>query len=485
MPVSAVDLRLVPSALIAWSVTAAAILWDCGFEIAFTAALLGIAVLAVRRRPVFKGIAAGVIGAAAIGIGFGVAGALRSDAVRSHPIGQYFGTATAVTVVPTESPRSIAGGRVILRAALTEVDGAATSGRVTVFASSPTFGQLAPGQSAQFRARVGRPTRNDLTIAVLTGIGDATSGQAGIFQRAALAVRERFAAIAREVLPAEQAALLPGLVLGDTSTMTPMTVAQFRAAGLTHLTAVSGANVTIVCGAVLLSAGLLGPRLAVGLAGLTLIAFVTVVQPSASVLRAATMGAITLMALLSSRRRQAIPSLAACVVVLMMGWPQLAVDVGFALSVTATAALIVLAPSWSARLVRRGWPKPLADAVCVCAAAQLVTAPLVAAISGQFSVVAAFANLAVTAVVAPITVAGTAAAALCIIWPTAAELLIRLTGPELWWVLQIAQRAAAVPGAVLTVPSGFGGFVTITGATVCLGVLCLRVLRRRHGTIVE
>ena len=54
--------------------------------------------------------------------------------------------------------------------------------------------------------------------------------------------------------------------------------------------AVSGANVTIVCGAVLLTAGLVGPRFAVALAAVALLAFVIVVQPSASVLRAAMIG---------------------------------------------------------------------------------------------------------------------------------------------------------------------------------------------------
>ena len=70
---------------------------------------------------------------------------------------------------------------------------------------------------------------------------------------------------------------------------------------LTHLTAVSGANVTIVCGAVLLTAALVGPRVAATAAIIALIAFVAVVQPSASVLRAAVMGGIALFAILSRR----------------------------------------------------------------------------------------------------------------------------------------------------------------------------------------
>ena len=125
----------------------------------------------------------------------------------------------------------------------------------------------------------------------------------------------------------------------------------------------SGANVTIVCGAVLLAARLIGPRAAVVLAALTLAGFVVVVQPSASVLRAAVMGAVALLAILASRGRQAIPALAGSVLVLLTVAPQLAVDVGFALSVSATAGLVLIAPAWSRRLVARGWPKPVADAV--------------------------------------------------------------------------------------------------------------------------
>ena len=82
----------------------------------------------------------------------------------------------------------------------------------------------------------------------------------------------------------------------------------------------------------------------------------------------------------------------------MIGAPELAVDVGFACR-CRRPALVVIAPVWSRRLVGRGWPKPLADAVSVAVAAQLVTAPLVAGISGTFSVVSIAANLAVAAVI--------------------------------------------------------------------------------------
>lgn len=242
------------------------------------------------------------------------------------------------------------------------------------------------------------------------------------------------------------------------------------ALALTHLTAVSGANVTIVCGAVFLCAGLIGPRTAVVLAGVALAVFVVVVQPSASVLRAAVMGSIALLAVLTNRRHQTIPALATTILVVLLWAPQMAVDVGFALSVAATAALVLAAPVWSGKLVARGWPKMLADAVCVALAAQLVTAPLIAAISGRLSLVSVLANVVVAVVIPPITVLGTAAAALSELWSGAASLLIRFTGPELWWLLSVARTAAAVPGASVPVPSGWAGLACV-GALTIAGVL--------------
>jgi competence protein ComEC len=476
----------VPAALTAWTVTAAGIVWSIGALLAAGCAIgaAGWAVLVWWRgatTPALRAAAVAVIGTAVIGVGFGLAAALRDAAVRGHPITHRFGTTASLTVTPTESPRSLGNGRLMFCANLNRLGDGEMSGRVVVFAPVLGFSELTAGQPARFRARISRPTRRDLTVAVLNASGEPVLGRASPVQRAAHTVRSRFAATALQVLPADQAAMLPGLVLGDTSAVPPATTAQFRTAGLTHLTAVSGANVTIVCGAVLLSARLVGPRPAVALAAVALVAFVIVVQPTASVLRAAVMGALALMAVLAGRRRQAIPVLSAAVLALLVAAPHLAVDVGFALSVSATAALIVLAPIWSARLVARGWPKALADAVCIALAAHVVTAPLIAGISGRLSLVAVFANLAVAVVIPPITVLGTAAAALCPLWAAGAGAVIRFTGPALWWLLRVARWAAEVPGAAVTVPSGPGGVLAVlaVGVLVVVGVgHCRRGVKR-------
>jgi competence protein ComEC len=478
-PTTRLDVRLVPAALTAWAVTAAGLVFGIGLLLAaVSAGLAALWWMAVRRsgdrHPVIRATGAGVLGAAILGAGFGTSIALRSEAVSNHALSRWFGASAWVSVTPQESPRRAGPARVMFRADLTRFGDTDTDGAVTVFAPAVDFGQLGPGQPARFRARISRPARRDLTVAVLTAVGRPDFGPPAGLQRAARAIRDRFAATAREVLPADQAAILPGLVLGDTAAVPATTTEDFRTAGLTHLTAVSGANVTIICAVVLLSAHLVGPRVAVGIAALALVAFVVVVQPTASVLRAAIMAAIGLMAVLSGRRRQAVPVLATTVLALMVIAPQLAVDLGFALSVSATAALVVLAPVWSERLVGRGWSKALADATCVACAAQMVTAPLIAAISGRFSLVSVLANLVVAVAIPPITVLGTAAAALVCLWVPPAAMLIRFTGPEVWWLLQVAQAAGRLPGAAVPVPSGWVGFVTVAAATAAAMMLWRR-----------
>ncbi len=483
------DVRLVPPALTSWIVTAVGIVWPVGRLLASCFVLhtvISIAVwcYAVRRTgPAsrLRVISAGLVAIGVVGAGFGFAVAMRADAVARHPIRAAFGTAAPLTVTPSESPVSLGRDRLMFRATLQRLRTDEMSGLVLVFARMSDFdsetGGIMAGRPVQFTARIGRPTRRDLTVAVLSVTGQPSMGRAGAVQRAAHTVRSRFAAAVREVLPGEQAAMLPALVLGDTSAVTAETGHEFRAAGMTHLTAVSGANVTIVCGAVLFSARVIGPRAAVLLAAVALLAFVIVVQPTASVLRAAVMAAIALAGIVSSRRRQAIPALCTSVLVLLAVAPQLAVDVGFALSVLATAALVVIAPVGARRLAGRGWPKPLADAVAVACAAHVVTAPLIAGISGRVSLVAVVANLAAAVAVAPITVLGSAAAALCVLWPAGAQFLIRFTGPELWWVLGVAHWAAGVPMATVAVPTGLPGVLTVGGGTVLAALLALWLRR--------
>ncbi|RKN42819.1 ComEC/Rec2 family competence protein [Micromonospora endolithica] len=412
------------------------------------------------------------------------------DAAEVRSLVEARAVVTAVLVV-RDDPRPVRG--VVGRPAtllvpsrsvsLTGADGRRVdvSVRVLVLASDPGWRGLLPGQRLTARGRLAPPRGGDLTAAVLNATGGpvrpATPPAA---QRAAGVLR---AGLQRACapLPDEPGGLLPGLVVGDTSHLLPTVQEDFLATGMTHLNAVSGSNVAIVVGAVLLAArwARAGPRLAVGLCGVALVGFVILVRPSPSVVRAATMGAIGLAALAAGRPRAALPALAAGVTVLVLVDPELAGDAGFTLSVLATGGLLLLAPRWRDALRHRGVPPGLAEALAVPAAAQLACAPVVAGISGTVSVVAVPANLLAVPAIAPATVLGVAAATLSPVWPSGAEFLAWLASWPAWWLVTVARYGARLPAGTLPWPDGVTGAVLL--ATVSAGLLVATrypVLRR-------
>jgi competence protein ComEC len=316
------------------------------------------------------------------------------------------------------------------------------------------------------------PRPGDTVVAVVSARGppSAVAGPAW-WQSAAGGVRTALSESAARVLPQRFAGLLPGLVVGDTSRADPVLQEDFRDAGLSHLTAVSGANVAIVLSAVLWPLRRRGVdrRVQVLVALLGLAAFVVLARPSASVVRAAGMGAVTLWALATGRPRAAVPALAAAAIVLLLLQPDLARDPGFALSVAATAAIVLLAPGWSRRLRTRGWPPPVADALAVSAAAGLATAPLVAGLNGTVSLVSLPANLLAAPAVPVATVLGLGAAVLAPVWPAGADLLVWVAGWPVRWLVVVAERAAGLPDAAVAWPAGASG-------AVALGVLLLFVV---------
>ncbi|MFY1703839.1 MULTISPECIES: ComEC/Rec2 family competence protein [Micromonospora] len=358
--------------------------------------------------------------------------------------------------------------------------------RMLLLASDPGWRGLLPGQRVGADGRLAEPRGGDLTGAVLMVTGPPTThGSSSWLQRAAGVLR---AGLQRACapLPDEQGGLLPGLVVGDTSRLLPAVEEDFRATGMTHLNAVSGSNVAIVVGAVLLLArwGRAGPVLAAGLCVVALVGFVVLVRPSPSVVRAATMGAIGLAALATGRPRAALPALATGVTVLVVIDPELAGDAGFALSVLATAGLLLLAPRWRDGLRRRGVPAGLAEALAVPAAAQVACAPVVAGISGTVSLVAVPANLLVVPAIAPATVFGVVAAVVSPVWPAGAEFAAWLGSWPAWWLVTVARYGARLPAGNLPWPGGVPGALLLAGLTVVLLVATRRPAIRRLVAVV-
>ncbi|MGW0806781.1 ComEC/Rec2 family competence protein [Nonomuraea sp. NPDC002799] len=219
---------------------------------------------------------------------------------------------------------------------------------ITVFASGRAWSTLLPSQHLEVTGRLAEPTPGDLVAAILLVRGPArVLTPPSTLQTAAGTLRSGLRA-ATDVLPPDQRGLLPGLVVGDVSRMDPQVSADLKEAGLSHLNAVSGANLAIVAGAALALSRLFGlslPARAV-FAVMAMLAFAVVARPSPSVLRALLMGLAAATALGTGRAKDGFAALSATVLFLMLFAPELARSYGFALSVAATAGILILAPRW-------------------------------------------------------------------------------------------------------------------------------------------
>lgn len=279
--------------------------------------------------------------------------------------------------------------------------------------------------------------------------------------------------------PPQQAGLLPSLVVGDTSRLDPDLEASFKATGLTHLTAVSGTNLTLTLAFLLGLARWSGVRgrsvRVVGLLGV--VVFVVVCRAEPSVVRAAAMGLVALAGLgFAGGRARGLRHASTAVVVLMVVDPWLGRSLGFALSALATVGILWWGGRWAAAM--RWAPAWLAESVAVPLAAQLATQVVVTGISGEISVVGLAANALAAPMVGPATLLGLAAAIVALISPTLAGVIAWAGGWCVQPVIWIAQVGGSLPAATWRWPASVAGLGLLAFLCLCAAALVPEVLSR-------
>ena len=250
-------------------------------------------------------------------------------------------------------------------------------------------------------------------------------------------------------------ALIPGMVLGDTSKQSPEFKEAMQRSGLAHLVAVSGANFAIVSTFVLwcMQFVIRRKKLRVLATAVALVCFIALVRPSPSVLRAAAMAAVLLSAQFGKRSSDSLPALGFAICAVVLGDPWQSRDAGFALSVLATAGLLLLAPRIQERLPTH---KKFAGALAPPIAAMVFCSPILVSLSGYLSPMSIVANFLAAPAVAPITVLGFIAALISPIAPWLAEVIIFLIRFPAGFITGVAHWIAAFP--VLTIHYGLIGF---------------------------
>lgn len=264
------------------------------------------------------------------------------------------------------------------------------------------------------------------------------------------ALRGRLEAAIAAALPEPHAALLVGLLLGGSSTLPPDFRDAMRALGLTHLTAVSGFNVTIVAAAAIAVAlRLAGRRLAWPLAAGAVVLFTLLVGAPPSALRAAAMALVALGAQAAGRPRDGLAALLLAAAGLTAWDPLLLLDLGFQLSALATAGLVLFEPWLRARLARL--PDWLAEGLAVTLAAQALVLPLQLTTFHALSPLTPLANVLVVPLVPPLMALGLPVLAAGLVVPSLAPLVALPAWAMLELIVRVVQALAALPGARLSV----------------------------------
>ena len=360
-------------------------------------------------------------------------------------------------------------------------------------------------------------------------------------------LKEQLRTRALDTLGTESAALVLGTAYGDDSLMSSTAREEYKLSGLSHITAVSGANIAIVfLGAYRLvlavrpyrfaSAYLLLrswmqrlrgrctarsrrpayprrpahsqqptppnahalpplvhrlstlaiPHRVMVLCGVAaVLAYAMLLDSEGSVIRSLAMGLLGAYAMLRGSGRQSLAALQTTVLICLLAAPHLAVDMGFALSVTATSALILLGPPLI-RLLMRVMPVFCAEMLAAPIVASLWCTPLILAMSGKVPLYSVPANL-VAAPLAPLSMlAGLVALGFILLGlPTAADVCLRAGGLAAQGIEWAAHTAAHAPGNPWEPGSSVPAVVCSTLCVLALSVALWWVDARRYRAVTH
>jgi competence protein ComEC len=335
---------------------------------------------------------------------------------------------------------------------------------IRVITPRATVLKLLPGQSFSATSRIIKSKEGRVAALILIDGDVKILTEASRWAKSLAAIRYGLRNLSGD---GDAGALIPGMVLGDTAKQSAEFKTAMKRSGLMHLVAVSGANFAIVSSFVLWCMQFIFRRMKLRLSAtaIALLCFIALVRPSPSVLRAAAMAAVLLIAQGTNRGRDSLPALGFAMGAVVVGDPWQARDAGFALSVMATAGLLLFSPVIVEKL-SRFMPEKLAQALAPPTAAIVFCSPVLVSLSGYLSPISIIANLLAAPAVGPITILGFIAALLSPIAPALSSIIIWCIRFPAGFIAAVARGSAQFP--VLTLRTGSIGFLIVALFTLTL-----------------
>ncbi len=261
-------------------------------------------------------------------------------------------------------------------------------------------------------------------------------------------LRDRIAETVEDIIPQPEAGFLAGMLVGRDETIPDDIQKAFKSTGTSHLVAISGFNITLLSGLILALTNRLFPRMwSVGAAVILLTGYTLMAGASPSVVRAAIMGGLAIVGRSIGRTRTAVNSLGLASVLMIVINPLILRDIGFQLSVAATAGILLIGGPLNDRFLAQtsGPDRPveinrllagLGESVLVTLAAQIATLPFLLYHFEQYPLIGLLVNPFVLPAQPPAMMLGMAAAVAGMIYLP----LGRIIGLGAWLLLAYTTR---------------------------------------------
>ncbi len=290
-------------------------------------------------------------------------------------------------------------------------------------------------------------------------------GNGSWLRSATIDVRARLSRALSDVLPEPHSSLAAGILYGERSNIPSDLMDDMNATGTSHLVAVSGQNVTIVAAMVIAAlAWLIGRRPAAWASLAAIAGYTLLVGAQPSVIRAALMGGVYVLSVITGRQHTASFALLLAAAGMTAVDPRVVNDVSFQLSFAATFGITTLTGPLGERmsfesLRMSGWgqaigafplTRPAIEMMSVTLVAIAFTLPITAVNFGQISLAAPLANLFVVPAFLLVGVTSGIAAGLDIAAPGLAGLWAWIAWPPAEYMIGAIRLFARAPGASVT-----------------------------------
>ena len=318
-----------------------------------------------------------------------------------------------------------------------------------------------PRQSEDFSYRDYLARQGILSTLKASFLTVLPDNQADPYQSLVYRIHDSLVKSVYNLFPDPEASLVAGILLGADKGIPPDVQKAFQDTGTSHIIAISGFNISIVAAVLVLLFGrLFGKNWGTLLSMLGILFYTILVGATPSVVRAAIMGGMSVIAVLLGRRNLALSSLAAAAGLMVAYEPLLLWDVGFQLSFAATLGLVFyagpLADFVSAQLERRFPPQdvkkfiePVTNYVLLTFAAQLTTLPIIFYYFGRLSLLAFIANPLILPAQPALMILSGLAVSLSRIYHPLGQVVAWLAWPFAAYTIRMVEFFGQIPYGVL------------------------------------